>query len=170
MGGEDTVSADRVQNILGHDPGDADPVVGARSAADLVQNDQGSIRGVVQNRGSLCHLDPEGALARTQVISSANAGEDPIEDRKLRRFRRNETAYLRHHRDHRCLAQIGRFACHIRPGQDDESMVFIQMQVVGYEKILVLLNNRVTPLADRQLPLWRKGRPFEASFLSAKSE
>ena len=111
---EERAAADDVVQVLGDRPGDGEAVVGARAAADLVEDDQRAPRGVAQDGGGLAHLDHEGALAARQVVARADAREDAVDDADARALRRHVAAHLREDDDERHLAHERRLARHVR--------------------------------------------------------
>ena len=70
----------------------------------------------------------------------------------MRALRRgHEAAGLRQQRDQRHLAQVGRLAGHVRPGEhDDLGVVAVEHGVVGHEAAVaeVALDHRVAAVAD----------------------
>ena len=96
-------------------------------------------RRVVQDVRRLDHLHHEGALPGRQVVLRADAGEDAIHQPDARRLRRDERADLRQQRNQRDLPQVGRFARHIRPGQQQDLRVAGgKLGIVGDEGDLAL--------------------------------
>ena len=59
-------------------PRDAKPVIGRCPAANLVQNDQRAVGGVVEDVRRLVHLDHEGRVPARQVVAGPDPGEDPV--------------------------------------------------------------------------------------------
>ena len=102
--------------MLDHRPGQRHAVVGARAAADLVQDHQAPRRGRVQDPGRLDHLDHERALAAGQFVAGADAGEDPVGHADRRLLRRHEAADLGHQRDQCHLADVRALAGHVGTG------------------------------------------------------
>ena len=80
VGGEQRAAADVVVQVLDDGPGQREAVVGARPAADFVEDHQAARRGVVEDAGRLGHLDHERALAPGQFVAGPDAGEDPVGD------------------------------------------------------------------------------------------
>ncbi len=97
VGGEERLSAQpgMVVDILDHRPGDRQPVVSARAAPDLVEQQQAATGGVVENVGSLDHLHHEGGLAAMNLVAGAQPGEDAIHHADARPIRRHKAADLR---------------------------------------------------------------------------
>ena len=106
--------------MLGHRPGDAQPVEGRRAAADLVEHDQAARGGAVEDVRGLLHLDHEGRLAARDVVRRADARVDAIDQPELGVARRHERAGLGQQRQQRDLTQVRRLAAHVRPGEHDE--------------------------------------------------
>ena len=119
-----------------HDgPGERQPVVGGRSPADFVEEDQALPGGVVEDVGGLLHLRQEGGAAPGQVVGGADPGEDPVHDRQPGRVRRHEGARLRHDRVERHLAEESGLPSHVRPGEDHHERLFVEAQVVRDEGV-----------------------------------
>ena len=97
--GEQRPAADRVVQVLGDRPGQRHAVVGARAAADLVEDDQAPRRGVVEDVRRLGHLDHERALPAAQLVARPDAGEDAVGEADRRRLRRDEAADVGQQRD-----------------------------------------------------------------------
>ncbi len=51
-----------IMDVLHDGPGQGYTIVGARSSADFIENDQAAIRGRVQDASRFSHLDHEGTL------------------------------------------------------------------------------------------------------------
>src|SRR2546425_4819219 len=80
MRGKDRLAPDAVVQTLGYGPRDRHAVVGRGATADLIEQDQASAGGGVQDRACLTHLDHEGRLAAHQVVGRADTREQPIHD------------------------------------------------------------------------------------------
>src|SRR3546814_5602401 len=80
-------------------PGDGEAVESRRAAADLVENDQRAWPRLVQDGGGFHHLHHEGGASAGQVIRSADAGEQAVDDADMRRLRRHIAAHLGQHGD-----------------------------------------------------------------------
>ena len=69
------------------------------------------------------------------VVGSAHAGKDPIDQCDFRVARRHERADLRHHAQERGLTQVGRFPAHVRPGENHQlAGRSVERDVVGDER------------------------------------
>ena len=125
----------RVVQVLGDGPGDGEAVIGGRAAADLVEDDQRVVGGVVEDVGGLAHLDHEGGLAAREVVAGADAGEDAIDEADARLAGGDAAADLRHEGDERDLADVGGFAGHVGAG-DEQDLVdsAFELGVVGHER------------------------------------
>ena len=135
-------------------PGDRKPVERARAAADLVENDQALRRHMVQDVRGFDHLDHEGALAARQVVGRADARENPVDQPELHRLGRNERSHLREHHQQRSLPDVGRFAGHVRPGDQHHAVaVAVEQTVVRHEFLAAGhrgVEHRVPPALDDQ--------------------
>ncbi|OQB00693.1 MAG: hypothetical protein BWY25_01690 [Chloroflexi bacterium ADurb.Bin222] len=94
-----------IVKIFYHSPRNCHPVIGARAAPDLVQNQQALRCGVIENRGRFHHLHHECGLSRRQLVGGTDAREDAIRYADLRRVRRHKTADLRHQHDECALTK-----------------------------------------------------------------
>ena len=110
------------RQVLGHRPGDAQPVEGGGAAAHLVEHDQALRGGVVQDVRRLLHLDHEGRLPARDVVGRADAREDAVDQAELGLPGRHERAALRQQRQQRHLPQVGGLAAHVRAGEHDQLM------------------------------------------------
>ena len=92
--GEQRAAAHDVVQVLGDGPGDGEAVVGARAAADLVEDHQRAPRRAAQDVRRLAHLDHERALAAREVVARADAREHAIDDADARTARRHVAPHL----------------------------------------------------------------------------
>ena len=83
MGGEERPRADAVVQVFRDAPRDGQAVEGRGAAADLVQDDEAALGGVVEDVGGLVHLDHEGRLPAREVVAGADAGEDAVGEANL---------------------------------------------------------------------------------------
>ncbi len=95
----------------------------------------------MEDVGGLGHLDHEGRLAAGEIVAGADAAEDFVDDADVRSFGGHIGAHLRQDGDERDLADEGRFAGHIRPGDEIEALI------VPFKKTSLGMN--VSP-ADRR--------------------
>ena len=102
--------------MLDRRPRDRQAVECRGAAADLVENDQRALAGLIENDGRFDHLDHERGTAARQVVGRADPREQPVHNADPRTRGGHETADLRHQRDQRVLAQEGRFAGHVGAG------------------------------------------------------
>ena len=108
------------REVFGHGPRDAEPVERGGAAADLVEHDEASRGGEVEDARRLLHLHHEGGLPPRDVVGRTHAREDAIHHRQLAPRARHERSCLREQADERGLPQVGGLAAHIRAGQDHE--------------------------------------------------
>ena len=153
MRGEQRLGAKlfRVGAEFEHRAGDAHAVEGRRAAADLVENEQGLGRCLMQDLAHLGHLDHEGRLAAGQVVARADAREDAVDNADARRARGHERADLRHERDERDLAHIGRFTGHVGAGDDGGAILALAHVGVVRDKERVFehaLDDRVAAVVN----------------------
>ena len=71
---------------------------------------------MVENVGSLVHLDHERRVAPCEVVARAHPREDPVDESDVAALCRHPASDLRQQRDQRDLADVGRFASHVWPG------------------------------------------------------
>ena len=118
--------------MLGNGPCDADAIVRAGAAPNLIQQHQAARREVVEDGRGFVHLHHEGGFAAADVVRRANPGENPIEDAQIGVFGGDKRARLRHQGDQRGLPQQGTLARHVGPcDHQDLSGVRIELDVVG---------------------------------------
>ena len=154
MGGEDRFRPlGVVRDVLGHRPGDGEPIESGGAAPDLVEQDQAASRRVAQDVGRLLHLDHEGGLAAQDLVRGPHAGEDPVEEAHLGLASRDEAAHLGHQGHEGGLAQESGLAAHVGPGEDQQPRLFIpQSEVVRHEGLgEQALHHRVTSLPVEEL-------------------
>ena len=137
MGGEQGKSPDVVCQVSGAGPGQGQPVVSAGAAADLVDQDQAYIRGIVQDSGGLHHFRHEGGFPRGDIIDRADPGENSVDRAEYGALCRDEAADMRQQRDERSLAHVGGFASHVRPGNQQHTDGFVQVDVIGDKGIVL---------------------------------
>ena len=121
MRGEQRARAVDVVEMLDAGVGDREAVEGRRAAADLVEDDERALGRLVEDRRRLDHLDHEGRAAAREIVGRADAREQPVDDADMRAPRRHVGAHLRERRDQRVLPQIGRFARHVRAGDERDA-------------------------------------------------
>ncbi len=120
VGGEDAAGAPLLGQVFGHRPGDREAIEGGGAAADLIEQHQGALAGVVKDVGGFGHFHHEGGLARREVIAGPDAGEQAIGNPQPGRSRRNPTAELTHQQQQTGLAQITALAAGIGTGEHDQ--------------------------------------------------
>ncbi len=141
------------RQVFGYGPRQAQAIERGGAATDFVEDDEAAVRGRVQNGGRLLHLDHERRLAACDVVGRADARKDAVHDRELRALRRHERPGLRHQREQGDLAQIGRLAAHVRPGEDDDlRRLGVEVHVVRHERAgHMALDNRVPGVDGMEL-------------------
>ncbi len=95
------------------------------------------IVGLIENRGGLDHFDHEGGTAPRQIVGGADTTEKLADHADMGIARGHEGPGLRQHGDQRVLAQEGRFAGHVGPGQqpDRGRLGGGQIAVIGDESL-----------------------------------
>ena len=139
-------------------PGDGKPVEGRRAASDLVEDDEGTRAGLIEDRRRLDHFHHEGGAPARQIVRRADTRKEPVHHADMRRGRRNETAHLRHNGDQSVLPEEGRLTGHVGTGEQPDmfrrSTVRRQCAVVGHEIAATRLaperrfDHRMTPAFD----------------------
>ena len=140
--------------MFGHRPGDRQAIEGGGAAADLIEQHQRSLAGVVQDVGGFGHLHHEGGLARGQIIYRPDPGEDSVRQADAGRAGRDPAADLGHQLQQPRLAQITTLAAGIGARQHEQiRAVSPQGQIVGGEALLhqQLLHHRMASRLDHQL-------------------
>src|SRR6266566_3763148 len=69
-------------NVLNHRPCQRQPVKGGCSTANFIENDEAFGGSRIQDDCCLRHLNHEGRPAPSQIVRSANPGENSVEDGK----------------------------------------------------------------------------------------
>ena len=114
-------------------PGNREAIEGGSTAADFIQQHQGTFRGVVKDVGGFGHLHHEGGLAGGQVVDSADAGEDPIGDADASPRGWHPAADLGQQLDQADLAQITALATGVGAGEHHQISAITEPHVVGGE-------------------------------------
>ena len=120
VGGEDRAGAEVAGQVFGHRPGDREAIEGGGAAADLIEQHQGALAGVVKDVGGFGHLHHEGGLAAGQVVDGANAGEDPVGDAEAGGAGRDPGADLGQQLQQSRLAQVAALAAGVGPGEHQQ--------------------------------------------------
>ena len=164
VGGEQRVAAVLVGQVAGHCVGQCQAVVGGGATADLIHQHQRMRGGVMQDVAGLGHFDHEGRLPAGEVIAGADAGEDAVDRPDQRTAGRHEAADVGQQHDQRVLPHVGRFTAHVRAGDDQHATVRMQVQIIGFERLLAYrLDHRVAAALDLQarLCLQLRARPVQ---------
>ena len=74
----------------------------------------------MKNRSGLHHLNHEGGETAREIVTRADAGENPVDRTDTGVLRRNPGAGERKNHDQRDAAHIGRLAAHIRAGDHEK--------------------------------------------------
>ena len=120
MGGEQSSATVALVQVLDGRPGDRQAVEGRGAAAYFIEDDEGVLAGLIEDRRGLDHLDHEGRVPAGKIVGRADAREQPVDHADMGGARRHEAAHLGEHRDQRILAQECRFARHVRPGDEPD--------------------------------------------------
>ena len=88
------------------------------AAPDLVEDDQRAFARLIENRGGLDHFHHEGRAPAREIVGCADARKQTVDDADAGLLRRHEAPHLGEHNDQRVLTQVGRFAGHVRAGDE----------------------------------------------------
>jgi len=83
VGREEGATADR-RHAFRDGPRETQSIQRARTATELIKDDEASIGRVMENVGRLGHLDHEGRVTRVQFVGRADSCEDPVRDAERR--------------------------------------------------------------------------------------
>ncbi len=120
--------------VFDHGPGQRETVVGRGAASDFIENDEAARGSRVEDHRGFGHLDHERRAAAREIVRSADAREDAVDQRQENGIRGHPRTHLRHDCDQRRLAEIGAFAAHVRAGDDGDLVVgVIEIEIVGDE-------------------------------------
>ena len=87
----------------------------------------------MQDGGGFHHFHHEGGSPARQIVRRADPGEQPVHHADARGLRRYRLAGLRQNNCQGVLAQEGRFAGHVRPGQQQQAAFGRQIAVIRHE-------------------------------------
>ncbi len=80
VSGEECLCTGGGGNVFDHRPGEGQSVVGRRTAANFIENDEAVRGGGVQDDGSFGHFHHESGTAARKIIGGADAGEDAVDE------------------------------------------------------------------------------------------
>ena len=167
--GEERAAADLRLQVLDHRLGDREAVIGARAAADLVEDHEAAGGGPIEDSRGLRHLHEKCACAAGDVVARADPGEEPVDDADPGPLRRHEASGLREHCKERRLPDERALATHVGPGHEEDGRRAVaagrEREVVGYERAgrKQALENRMTPFVDQKLTARRDLGPHPAA-------
>ena len=143
----------RIVQIFGYRPGDRQPVKRRCAAADLIQQDQASRRGIVKNRRGLGHFDHKCRASRGKIVRRPDTRPYTVQYRKPGGSRGHERTDLRQYLDQGDLPEDGRFSAHIRAGDDQQPVGrVIHIDIVRDERIAEkCLDDRMAAVLDLDL-------------------
>ena len=93
-----------VVEVLHSCPGNRNTVISTGAAADLIQDEQATFGGIVQDISSLNHLNHESGLTGMDLILSTDTGENAVDEADLGRVCWHEAADLGHQGDQSYLS------------------------------------------------------------------
>ena len=153
--GEDRAATRCVVKVLGHGPGDREPVVGARAAPDLVQDHERSLGRAAKDGGRFHHFDHEGALTAGEVIARPDPRVHAIDDADPGAPGGDEPPGLGHDHRKRRLTHGGRLPRHVRPGEEHEARgLGVQLDRIGDEAVFgrVAFDGGVAAVFEEERP------------------
>ena len=136
VGGEHSAGLQIACQVFAHGPGDRETIEGGGATADLIEQHQGAVCGVVKDVGGLRHLHHERGLAGCQIIHGADPGEDAIRQPDARGLRRHPAAHLGQQLDQPDLTQVAALAAGIGAGEHHQILAIPEGHVVGGESTL----------------------------------
>ena len=122
MGGKKRPAAVDVVQVLQRCPGDGKPIIGRRAAPDLVEDHEGALGCLIEDRRRLDHLDHEGRASARQIVGSAHPAEQPVDGAEMGNRCRNERTHLRQYDDQGILPEIGGFPRHVGAGDEPQPL------------------------------------------------
>src|ERR1043166_2854466 len=144
---------DLVMEKFGDAPGDRQTIERRCPAADLIENHEAALGGIVNDVRGLVHLHHERGLPAREIVVRAHARENAIYQTDLCAHRRHEAPDLRHQNNQRNLADIGRFPRHVRPGHDRQPYaVAVERRIVRNKFFFdeVLIEHWMAAVFDHQ--------------------
>ena len=112
----------------------------------------------MQDGSGFHHLDHEGRVTGGQVVGRADAGEDAVNRPERRRRRRHIAAHVGQQRDQRELSHVGRFATHVRAGDQQQPALGGQPAIICDEALDRVLDHRMAALDDLETRFGRQQR------------
>ena len=116
-------------DMLDNGLGQSHPIIGSRSPAQLVKEDERILTGQTDCLVGLHHLHHKGGLAADQVIRCPDAGKDGIENRQLCPVSWNVGTHLGHDDDNGQLTHIGGLSAHV--GASNQLHIGLAIQIDG---------------------------------------
>src|SRR5688572_19091218 len=83
-----------VMDELGNRPGDAQAIVGARTASNFIQKNQAAMAGRIEDVCGLQHFHHKGALTGSKIVGGPHPGKDSVHEPDMRIAGRHKTADL----------------------------------------------------------------------------
>ena len=92
----------------------------AGSTANLIENNQATFGGLVEDCCGFGHLDHKGRASGMELIRSSDAGKDPVDQANGGTVRRYEATDMGHECNQGNLSDIGALACHVGSGDQEQ--------------------------------------------------
>ena len=134
-------------------PSQAQSIVGARPAPDLVEDHQRSLGSGIEDSSRLDHLDHESALAASQLVACPNPRKELVGNPDRGFSSRHKTADLSEHHDGGTLPDVGALTGHVRAGDELNAAVLrTDHAVVGHKLALGhhAIEHRMATFVDLQ--------------------
>ena len=101
------------------------------AATHLIHQYQTLGGGMVKYLSGFCHLNHKGGTPAGQVIGSTDAGKNPINQAYSCLAGRDRAADMSEQNYKSCLAHVSRFTAHIGAGNNQQSSLWIEFQIIG---------------------------------------
>ena len=150
-------------NVLTHRPSYRHTIIGTRSPADLVKQNETAPCRIVEDTGRLIHLNHKGTLAGSKVVRCSDTGKNPIDKAYFSLVGRNEASHLGKQGNEADLPKIRAFACHIRTRNDKHALSLVEQTIIRDIRLVNIDN----ALQDRMTSvLYAKHRFFNHNGLT----
>ena len=153
MGRKESPRPIAIVQLLDDRPSQAQAIVGARPASDLVEDHQRTLGSGIEDPSRFDHLDHERALTLGQFVAGSDPRKELVGNPDGRFASRYETPYLSQHQNGRTLTNVSTLARHVRTSdQLNPPMLGPNHAVVGHELTLGhdAIEHRMTAFVDLQ--------------------
>ena len=122
-------------------------VIGRRAAADFVHQHQTVLCCIVENVRRLAHFHHEGRLTARKIVAGTDAREDAVDRTDRGCIGRHETADMCEQYDQCVLSHVRRLTAHVRAGDDEHPTGRVEIQIIGFKRVLAYLFHYRMPAA-----------------------